>query len=148
MSKKKKVKTRHANPPGKNVSSRDDDWKNEPVYSKYALKNLPPTNDPRELEKRKRMMQWERVNKKLIDSWDDYVTVRMWNQDYIINDSTTPATVYRKDGTPIMSKSRPGKVMTLGEYQRLEQLETKKSRTGFTGLIEDLLDRMWFWMSP
>jgi hypothetical protein len=94
------------------------------------------------------MMQWERVNKKLIDSWERYNLTRMWNQNYIINSSTTPATVYRKDGTPIMSKERPGKVMTLGEYDRLEQLETKKSRTGFTGFIEDLLDRMWFWMSP
>lgn len=122
-------------------------WRDQPVYSRYALSNLPPTDKPKELAKRERMRIWQEVNKKLIDSWNDYSLARM-DLDYIVDRSTIPPTVYTKEGRPIKSKKRPGKIATKEEYYEMVQDEIRASRKGFLGLIKNILDELWFTLSP
>lgn len=145
-------KTNEANKTQQSKSS--DSWRNKPVTSKYALRNLPPTNEPEELKKRERLRKWEEVNQKLIDSWLDY-TVR-GDTTGVFSDIVVKVTglfqadeVYDAESLkPIPSKRYPGKTMKLDEWSQLweEKKREKRSRTG--NFIKDLLDGLAWSMMP
>lgn len=144
--KKKKSKKRHANPIG--GKPEDESWKDKPVTSKYALANLPPTDDPEELEKRRRMEVWQKVNKELIDGWSNYIFARSWSEDYWFSHRTKPPTVYHKNGKPIMSNIYKNQIMTVDEWMVNQERKERKARGELGNFITDLLKDLAFWMSP
>ena len=129
-------------------------WRTKPVRSKWALKNLPSTNDPTELQKREKIAYWEELNEKLVDSWSDYFTSTIPDDPDIVTKEVSggffddPELYNLKTLEPIPSIKYPGKTMKLSEYQKRNQQKKKESRKGIGGFLLDLLDELSWSMIP
>jgi hypothetical protein len=129
-------------------------WRTKPVRSKWALKNLPTTNDPTELQKREKIAYWEELNEKLVDSWADYLTATTPDDPNIVTKELSrgffgdPELYNLKTLEPIPSIKYPGKTMKLSEYvQRIEK-KKKENRKGIGGFLLNLLDELSWSMIP
>jgi len=133
---------------------KNDSWRNKPVTSKWALKNLPPTNDPIKLKERERMKKWEELNERLIDSWWDYMTAGPVTGEFeniVVKDikGDLQGEVYDAETLePIPSVKYPGKTMRLTEWSQLYEQKKKSARKGIKGFILDLLEELSFSMMP
>lgn len=130
------------------------EWRNKPVKSKYALKNLPPTTDPQELKRREKMKKWEEVNQKLVDSWLDYI-VASDTSDVFSNIVVKKTPGFQEDEVyddvtlkPIPSEKYPGKTMKFGEWSELWEKEQRRNRTRTGNFIRDLLEGLAHSMMP
>lgn len=133
---------------------KNDSWRNRPVTSKWALKNLPPTNDPIKLKERERMKKWEELNERLIDSWWDYIessTITGAFENIVIKNikGDSQGEVYDAETLkPIPSVKYPGKTMRFTEWSRSYEQKKKSARKGIKGFILDLLEELSFSMMP
>ena len=120
--------------------------------SKWAIKNLPPTNDPTELKIRENMRKWQMLNDKIIDSWLDYASARGGESDDIdiVVKKVSVFTDHVYDARtlkPVPSIKNPNKVMEYGEWRDIVDRRKQEARGTIGGLLykvlEELGGRVW-----
>ena len=114
--------------------------------SKWAIKNLPPTNDPTELKIRENMRKWQMLNDKIIDSWLDFINSRgeHYGEGIVTKKiSSFQIEVYDEETLqPIPSKKYPGKIMMYDEWVDIVDRKKQEARGTIGGLLYKVLEEL------